>query len=97
LELDATGARLAVLDGKGSVEGPFGTIGLVKKRTFIFNLEDQPEPMVVKKVSANAMDAWDRSAVTARQNNAASNKRDGSTLDHRQRNPWCNLFQCAPV
>ena len=97
VELDATGARLAVLDGKGLVDGPFGTIGLVKKRTFIFNLEGQSEPTVVKRVRANAMDAWDRSAVTTHQNNSESNKKLDSTLDHRQRNPWCNLFQCAPV
>ncbi|HYK34332.1 FecR domain-containing protein [Alloacidobacterium sp.] len=97
VELDATGARLAVLDGKGSVEGPFGTIGLVKKRTFVFNLEDQSELAMVKKVSTNPLDAWDRSAVTVHQNKAGSGKKDGSTVDRSQRNPWCNLYQCAPA
>jgi FecR protein len=70
LELDATEARLAVLDGTGRVDGPFGSIELVKKRTFTFSFAGESQPVVVKKVVANPMDAWDRSAVALHQNNA---------------------------
>lgn len=70
LELDATEARLAVLDGAGRVDGPFGAIALVKKRTFTFSSAGESEPAVVNKVAANRMDAWDRSAVALHQYNA---------------------------
>jgi FecR protein len=74
LELDATGARLAVLDGAGRCDGPFGPTELVKKRTFTFSFVGQLKPAVVNKVAANPMDAWDSSAVTFHQNNAKSGK-----------------------
>jgi hypothetical protein len=74
LELYATGARLAVLDGAGSVDGPFGSTELVKKRTFTFSFAGQSKPAVVNKVAANPMDAWDSSAVTFHQNKAESGK-----------------------
>ena len=97
LELDATRASLAILDGTGSVDGPFGTIRLVKKRTFVFSFAGQSEPTVVNKVNVNALDTWDRSAVTAHQTKGEPEKKNSPTLDHRQQNPWCNLFQCAPA
>ena len=81
LELYATGARLAVLDGAGRVDGPFGAIELVKKRTFTFSFSGQPKPAVVKEVVANPMDAWDSSAVTFHQNNARSGKMGGNLFE----------------
>jgi hypothetical protein len=42
----ATGARLALLDGAGRVEGPFGTAELIKKRTFTFSSVGQSKPAV---------------------------------------------------
>jgi hypothetical protein len=81
LELYATGARLAVLDGAGQVDGPFGAIGLVKKRTFTFSFVGQSKPAVVNKVVANPMDAWDSSAVKFHQNNAKSGKMSGNLFE----------------
>jgi hypothetical protein len=81
LELDATGARLAVLDGGGRVEGPFGTIELIKKRTFTFSPEAQSKPDVLKKVVANPMDAWDSSAVKLHQNKAGPGKKGGDLFE----------------
>jgi hypothetical protein len=78
LELFATGARLAVLDGAGRVDGPFGPTELAKKKTFTFSFAGQSEPAVVNKVAANPTDFWDSSAVTVHQNNAKSGKMSGS-------------------
>jgi hypothetical protein len=72
LELYATGARLAVLDGAGSVDGPFGPTALARKRTFTFSFIGQSKPAVVNKVAAGPMDAWDSSAVTFHENKAKS-------------------------
>jgi hypothetical protein len=78
LELYATGARLAVLDGAGRVDGPFGATELVRKRTFTFSFVGQSKPAVVNKVAANPMDSWDSSAITAHQNNAKAGKMSGT-------------------
>jgi hypothetical protein len=77
LELDATGARLALLDGAGQVEGPFGTAELIRKRTFTFSSVGQSKPAVEEKVVANPMDAWDSSAVKFHENEAQSGKMRG--------------------
>lgn len=74
LELYATGAHLAVLDGAGRVDGPFGPTELVKKRTFTFSFVGESKPAVVNKVAATTMDAWDSSAVTFHENKAKSGK-----------------------
>jgi hypothetical protein len=63
LEMDHTEARLAMLEGKGKVDGPFGSMELARKRTFTFNLTEQSQPGVEKKVAANPMDKWDAMAV----------------------------------
>lgn len=63
LVIDPNEARLAMLDGKGRVDGPFGSMELAKKRTFTFSLMDQSQPAVAKKVTANPMDKWDTAAV----------------------------------
>ncbi len=63
LEMDRTEARLAMLEGKGQVDGPFGSMELARKRTFTFNLAEQSQPDIVKKVASNPMDKWDRWAV----------------------------------
>jgi hypothetical protein len=44
LEIDREEARLAMLDGKGRVEGPFGSMELAKKRTFTFSLTEPSQP-----------------------------------------------------
>ena len=78
LELSATGAHLAVLDGAGRIDGPFGPTELVRKRTFTFSFVGQSKPAVVNNVAANPMDAWDSSAVTVHQNNAKAGKMSGN-------------------
>ena len=78
LELDATGARLAVLDGAGRVDGPFGATELARKKTFTFASAGKSKPAVANKVTANPMDAWDSSAVTVHQNNAKAGKMSGT-------------------
>lgn len=77
LELSATGARLAVLDGAGRVDGPVGPTELVRKKTFTFSFVGQSKPAVMNKVAANPMDAWDSSAVTVHRNNAKAGKMSG--------------------
>ena len=78
LELDATGARLAVLDGTGRVDGPFGPTVLTKKKTFTFVSAGDSKPAVSNRVAANPMDAWDSSAVIVHQNNAKAGKMTGT-------------------
>ena len=63
LEIDPKEARLAMLEGKGRVDGPFGSMELARKRTFTFNLTEQSQPVVSKKVASNPMDKWDAWAV----------------------------------
>jgi hypothetical protein len=60
LELEPTEAQVVDLDGPGQIDGPFGTIKLTKKKTIIFNLSNQSEPQVVKKVKPIPQDNWDR-------------------------------------
>lgn len=67
LEMDPMEARLVILDGKGQVNGPFGSMELARKRTFTFNLKDQSQPVVVKKVAANPLDKWDTAVVASHQ------------------------------
>jgi hypothetical protein len=71
LEMDSAEARLVMRDGKGQVNGPFGSMVLVKKRTFTFNPKDQSQPVVVKKVTANPLDKWDTEAVALHQGDVA--------------------------
>lgn len=63
LEMDPKEAQLATLDGKGSVEGPFGSMELAKKRTITFDLTGESQPAVTKKVASNPLDKWDAAAV----------------------------------
>jgi len=72
LEMDRTEARLAMLGGKGQVDGPFGSMDLARKRTFTFNLTEPSQPDVVKKVTANPMDKWDTWAVAYHQHDVIS-------------------------
>jgi hypothetical protein len=78
LELSATGARLAVLDGAGRIDGPFGPTEVVRKRTFTFSFVGQSKPAVVNNVAANPLDAWGSSAVTVHRNNAKAGKMSGN-------------------
>jgi hypothetical protein len=78
LEFFATGVRLAVLDGAGRVDGPFGPTELAKKKTFTFSFAGQSKPAVVNKVAANLMDSWDSSAVSVHQNDAKAGKMTGT-------------------
>src|SRR6202007_599403 len=63
LEMDPKEARLAMLEGKGRVDGPFGSMALARKSTLTFSLTQQSQPDVAKKVTANPMDKWDTAAV----------------------------------
>jgi hypothetical protein len=72
LEIDPKEARLAMLDGKGRVDGPFGSMALARKRTLTFSLIEQSQPGVAKKVTANPMDKWDTAAVAFHRHDATS-------------------------
>lgn len=72
LEMDRNEARIAMLDGKGQVSGPFGLVELARKRTFTFSLAEPSQPEVVKKVTANPMDKWDMWAVAFHRHEIAS-------------------------
>jgi hypothetical protein len=78
LEIDHTEARLVIRDGKGEVNGPFGSMDLVKKRTFHFDLNEQSQPSVVMKVTKNPMDKWDAAAVAFHQDQIATPGRIGA-------------------
>ncbi|QNI34551.1 hypothetical protein H7849_12020 [Alloacidobacterium dinghuense] len=75
LEMDATEARLALLDGKGQVSGPFGSMELARKKTFTFDLTGQSQPAVSKKVVSNPMDKWDMTAVFYERHGSLSSSR----------------------
>jgi len=78
LEIDHTEARLVIRDGKGEVNGAFGSMDLVKKRTFHFDLNEQSQPSVVMKVTKNPMDKWDAAAVAFHQDQIATPGRIGA-------------------
>ena len=63
LEMNPTGARLAVLDGMVEVNGADGPTAVPRKRTitFAFAPNSQPEVSEVKKeVASNSLDSWDK-------------------------------------
>jgi hypothetical protein len=103
LEIAATGARLALLDGTGQVEGPFGTAELTKKKTFTFSSVGHSKPAVAENVVANPMDSWDSSVVKFHEKEAQSGKMSGNllTLPWRSpdpcrgnRNPSSSMVKC---
>ncbi|HYK38231.1 hypothetical protein [Alloacidobacterium sp.] len=75
LEINDKEARLALLDGKGRVEGPFGAMELARKKTFTFDLTEPSQPGVEKKIKANLMDKWDTAAVAFHQDQIATPSR----------------------
>src|SRR5579859_1454857 len=62
LQTDETQAQLAVLDGTGLVEGPFGSGRLKRKKTFTFNLMSPVSPVIGRHVRKAPLDKWDRSS-----------------------------------
>jgi hypothetical protein len=64
LALEGPKAKLAVLDGSVHVDEANGPMSIPKKRTGIFELSNDSEPMVAKDVEANPFDTWDHQAAS---------------------------------
>ena len=60
LQLVEPEAQLAVLDGSGQVEGPFGAARLGHKKTFSFSLDSAAGPVIARRVQSAPLDKWDR-------------------------------------
>ena len=60
IEIKEAEAQLAIFDGRGQIEGPFGTADLHRKRTLTFNLQGESVPVVEKKIHEIPFDNWDR-------------------------------------
>jgi len=60
LQVDATGARLAVLGGTVQVSGADGPITVPRKRTVSFSFTQTNQPTITRNVAAESLDAWDR-------------------------------------
>ena len=60
LQVNPTGAELAVLDGSMQVNGADGPIAVPRKRTVSFSFTEAGDPTVAKKVETESFDAWDR-------------------------------------
>jgi hypothetical protein len=62
LQVNSNDARLAVLDGALTIDGPQGPIEVSKKKTVTFLMEEGMDPSVAKNVSADPFDSWDKQA-----------------------------------
>ncbi|HTV81729.1 MAG TPA: DUF6600 domain-containing protein [Acidobacteriaceae bacterium] len=60
LEVNATGAQLAVLGGTVQVNGADGLMTIPHKRTISFSFARRNDPTVTGHVAAKSLDAWDR-------------------------------------
>jgi len=64
LQMGATQAKLAVLEGPVQISGDSSTIDVPKKKTAIIPLNGQNEPQVAKNVATEAFDEWDQNAAS---------------------------------
>ena len=62
LQLDASQATLAVLDGTVRIDGTPAPTDVPHKKTVTFNLLDQAQPTIAKDVLPGPYDAWDKNA-----------------------------------
>jgi hypothetical protein len=59
LELDDSAAKLAVLEGTASIEGPAGVTDVARKNTATFAIPGSSRPTIAKNVAAGPYDEWD--------------------------------------
>ncbi len=59
LQMGETDAKLAVLEGNVTIDGPTGAMDVPHKKTVTFSLENSGETTVAKDVSHEAFDSWD--------------------------------------
>lgn len=60
LQVNATGAQLAVLGGTVEVNGADGPMTVPHKRTVSFSFTQSDHPAITRNVAAESLDAWDR-------------------------------------
>ena len=70
---DENTAELAVFDGDVQVNGPAGEVKLSKKQTATFDLSNNDQYTVAKKVEQDPFDAWDKHEQEYHQRYEASN------------------------
>jgi hypothetical protein len=73
LRLDEDRAELAVFDGDLQISGPSGDVKLSKKETATFDLANQDQYKVAKKIEQDPFDAWDKHQAEYHQRYEASN------------------------
>lgn len=73
LRLDEDRAELAVFDGDLQISGPSGDLKLSRKETATFDLANQDQYKVAKKVEQDPFDAWDKHQAEYHQRYEASN------------------------
>ena len=62
LEVDASQAKLAVLDGKTPVDEASGATEVGKNRTLTFDLANQNPPAIAKNITQTPFDNWDHTS-----------------------------------
>ena len=60
LQMNATGASLAVLNGMVEVNGADAPIAVPRKRTIAFDFAPNSQPEVKKEIAAESPDSWDK-------------------------------------
>jgi hypothetical protein len=60
LEMNDTGATLAVMNGMVEVNGADGPIAVPNKRTVTFAFAPNSQPEVEKGIASNSLDSWDK-------------------------------------
>lgn len=73
LRVEEDRAELAVFDGEVQINGPAGGIKLSKKETATFDLTNQDQYQVAKKIEQDPFDAWDKHEAEYHQRYEASN------------------------
>ena len=62
LQVNSNDARLAVLDGALTVDGPQGPLEVAKKKTVTFLMSEGIDPTVAKNIAESPFDSWDKQA-----------------------------------
>lgn len=62
LQMEPTEAKLAVMDGTVSIDGPSGAMEVPRKKTVTFELAEHNQPTVAKNIAPEAYDSWDQNS-----------------------------------
>jgi uncharacterized protein DUF6600/FecR-like protein len=73
VDTSAQAASLAVFKGDLNVEGPSGTVAVVKKKTATFDATDNDKSTLASNITAAPLDSWDKESIEYHQQYAKNN------------------------